>query len=649
MKKLYIFLIFIFLIVSCGEEKVENTINVVTNSQISISPDYFDVNTLDTATFTLKLSNPGNFKWQIENRPNWLMVSQEKGTFTGDSLQFQAMIDQSRAKNSRIYLDSFLIVTNGAGSCQAVVSILNDNITPPEIIPKDIYFPEDISSQLITFRNPDDDNSLGFYLWSDVEWIDINSAVSCYLKKGGECRYNLKIDKSRLPVGQASAKIAVIYGGLTKVDTMFINIRADVPKSSLASFNTDTLLFMNHEDSKFFYVKNLGNSVFDFDMDNTYSEINFSPSSGAIAVGDSVKVKVVLNRGQIKEGIHAYRIPMSGLDGEPVDNIVLQVENYKGRVINVDCYVNDAVYNKHTDELILITENPNELRIYNLNDNNYKKIVLERNFSNLAISPNGKRVAIGGYKKIVYYELYPLKHIVTKSVSEECSDIVISDNDWAFVSPQSGDIFGYNFTTDVKANFERVSATYQSTLSLLPDGKHLVCGYQNKEFLMYDVSNEYPKYIYKSPRNEVKEGGNKFWITEDGSKLITARGNIHEISNEAAADFLRIGSLGASQNVIAMDYSARIDKFCAGLANDYVDNEYIADKLSIFNGSTFELEEQIVTPKKLVLKKYDGKVFEKSPIKCCFFNSSGNQIVSVSRGRYSIYHNYEFIIYVRDL
>ncbi len=229
MKYLYIFLVSFFFIVACSEEKVENTVNVLTSSQISISPQEIEISYADTATFTLKLSNPGNYNWHIANRPPWLMVSQENGTFTGDSMQFQAMVDFSRTQNSIFSNDSFSIVTNGAGSCQSLVFLSAEEYVRPKIQSDEIYFPSGVSSQLVTFYNPSYIYRVTLSLRTDEDWIITEGSKYYIIPEGGEQRYKLKIDKSKLPEGEAHGKVTVIFGGLTWKDSLFLPVRVDIP------------------------------------------------------------------------------------------------------------------------------------------------------------------------------------------------------------------------------------------------------------------------------------------------------------------------------------------------------------------------------------------------------------------------------------
>ncbi len=232
MKYLHLFLLSFFFIISCSEDKVETTVNVLNSSKISIYPENIDITftdtSTDTATFTLKISNPGNYKWNIANRPPWLMVSQEKGTITEDSIQFQAILDKIRIKKIFYLTDSFSIITNGAGSCQALVTISQKEYVRPEIRSKDIYFPSGVSSQLVTFYNPSKEYGVTFSMRTDDDWI-IPNGKYLRISEGSEQRYNLQIDRSRLPEGESTGEVTVIFGGMFWRDSLFLPVRVDNP------------------------------------------------------------------------------------------------------------------------------------------------------------------------------------------------------------------------------------------------------------------------------------------------------------------------------------------------------------------------------------------------------------------------------------
>jgi chitinase len=340
----------------------------------------------------------------------------------------------------------------------------------------------------------------------------------------------------------------------------------------------------------------------------------------------------------------------------------------------------DAEYNLIFDQIIVVSNNPDQLHIYGPVTKDDTFINLPFPPTSVSVSPNGYFAAVGHKGHISYIDLRKEKVKKVFSVDFEVFDVVLTDNGWIYSSApwtsMNDNIHALEIATGTQtARNVGNSAVYK----LHPDGQRLYGANLNRyptHLITVGISEGVPNNFYDFQYHGGYEACQNLWLSENGERIFTGCGNIFRASptpsQDSASrkndmiyeDSLNRGSLcvsfpkcsgsvlvstcytemrqggfiqhlfhsAAAKRVllIAAPEACTIDKTYLTSSEEkklLPDTEHFTEKgnqVAIFNYETLEIEKMITLPDFIV----DGLIFDKQyPARgrFVFVNSSGTQ------------------------
>jgi len=378
------------------------------------------------------------------------------------------------------------------------------------------------------------------------------------------------------------------------------------------------------------YIKNKGNTDFDWNWDkNSHNLLALEPDSGSLKAGDSIAVRMTLDRTNLitqKDTLETFIT--NSADQE--ETLYIQFGNFVEQKQLITGTVIDAEYDRNNDVLVVVSENPNELRIFDMTDQSVQSISLNLPPTCVSIGMNGTHAAVGHNGWFSYVNLATSELEKTYAVTTNAYDIILAPNDWVYVLPKEDQwvrmrcINLSNGTeTEHTGNFIRE----RTNVKLHPSGDYIygaTNGSSPSDFEKYDITGGTADFLYDSPYHGDYPFDGNIWISEDGKRLFAKSRRVFNASLNEANDMTYNGELVGDGNVITLDYSSAAKKvytvFTTGDFEGKPTNEirkYETDYLA-FKG-TVEL------PGFFIPNGNDGGEIYKSLGYFGFFNSSGTK------------------------
>jgi hypothetical protein len=321
-------------------------------------------------------------------------------------------------------------------------------------------------------------------------------------------------------------------------------------------------------------------------------------------------------------------------DGNTVKTIPVKVQHFKETKWLISGNVIDAEFSKSLNRLVIVTSEPNELRVCNTADNTMRTLALNKTPKCISISPDGKKAAVGYDGAMSYIDLNSVSEISYNTVAANAFDIVLTDNSWVYVTPwedQWCNISCYNLQTG-QETLSQGTLYERTNIKLHPSGKYLYTaenGLSPSDIEKYDIQNGTAKYLYDSPYHGDYPFSGNLWFMEDGTRLISRGKTVLKLSENKDSDLRYAGSINADGQIISLDHRASINKICAIMSQSYNYDPKPSNKISFFEATYLNFEKSITLPDFSVPDGKGGQKFFKSNAKYCFFNSDGSNYIVI--------------------
>lgn len=221
----------------------------------------------------------------------------------------------------------------------------------------------------------------------------------------------------------------------------------------------------------------------------------------------------------------------------------------EGSIIPLGASIIDAEYSLSLDRIVMISDNPPQLHIYDPATKSDVPVELSYAPTSVSVSPDGKFAAVGHDAKISYVDLQRGEVVKALDVSVDVFDVVLAGNGWVYASPRVDQWvklhaveIATNNETENEGNQIRAATIYK----LHPDGRSLYGadqGLSPSDIEKIDISQGTAAYAYDSPYHGDYEMCGNLWMSEDGRRIFTACGNVFRASSDRATDMTYNGSL----------------------------------------------------------------------------------------------------------
>jgi hypothetical protein len=231
-------------------------------------------------------------------------------------------------------------------------------------------------------------------------------------------------------------------------------------------------------------------------------------------------------------------------------------------IVPLDFGVIDAEYSPALDRIVMISDEPAQLHLYDPSTGTDTTIDLSRSPTSVSVGPDGRFAAIGHDAQISYVDLERAQVIKTLDVATDVCDVVLAGNGWIYASPSSGEsdtLRGVDVETGNEVESTGLPVLTGTVYRLHPDGQSLY-GVQRgaipSDLIRIDISQGVPTCASEGPYQPDYDTCADLWLSEDGRRIFTACGNIFRTSSDSAQDMTYAGALANLGGIADLAHSS---------------------------------------------------------------------------------------------
>lgn len=515
------------------------------------------------------------------------------------------------------------------------LSCEKDSINDPELILSEetlVFNGAEMKSLFITTK-PESDcdyqiTSMPSWVTVDNEYGEINQQKSIGEIKISSNFTNLKPGKyeGKLELTTTLGKKSVLLSGFVGEISTYL-----IPKTVDFSVFDNTLKFT---------IKNEGNVLLNYQIENLNNQITLSQNSGNIAVGSQSEITINVDRANLVNGKTSLNLNLN--INNKLETIVINIDNFIEQKTILNSDVIDAEYSKTSDQLVFVTANASKVNILKSGSETIETISLPFTPTCVSVSQDGETAVVGHDGHITYVNLRAKSIIGTYAVSCNAIDIVLANNKWAYVFPkedqwetircvnlnQSGDNetqgTGYQIYAGTKAR-------------LHPSGKFIYGadnGLSPSDIEKYDIQNGVANLIYDSPYHGDYPMSGNLWFSEDGNRIFTRGKTVLKTSESKSLDMIYNGKINTTvtnSNIEWLDHLSTKNNLYVILT----DGDYWSLKKSpfiyIYDASNLSFKSKLELEKYLVPDNNGGGVFYDAEPYFVFSNAAGNSLFVITK------------------
>lgn len=244
-------------------------------------------------------------------------------------------------------------------------------------------------------------------------------------------------------------------------------------------------------------------------------------------------------------------------------------------ILPKDMVIIDAEYNKKKDILVYVTNHPAQLNIFIPAQNKTETVPLEYIPMSVSIAQDGSSAVVGFDAKLSHVDLNKKTILNTFSVSCEALDIVLGNNNWAYVFPkrdQWATVRCIDLATGKETAHTGSSMYAGSKGKLHPSGNFI---YSTNNFVSptdiekYDIQNGTAARLYDSPYHGTYPVEGDLWFSEDGSRVFLRGQTTMRLSASQENDLIYNGTVGLdtiknsydqNKRIMSLDHSATANR-----------------------------------------------------------------------------------------
>lgn len=547
----------VFLPFSCNKD--DDPINP--NAQLIVSPEDIMLNDNEEGKIFLSVQPKSSVGWQVAGKPNWIKVSPESGTY-GGQIQELILTPQPAGLPQGTQVGVIEIISDGAGKASVTVQLSVGAHPKAEMAPPTLNFPAGTDQQTLTVTN----TGTGFLtgnLTSPASWVGFQPS-SFSLSSGSSQIVLVTVNREGLAIGALQS--AAIFQSNAENGPLSTALNLTVPESGLMTASNDSLLFNYFVDTRTTWLRNSGNTTFQWNAGANQSFLQISPTSGTLAVGDSVKLTIdVLRNSFANTNTYAAAISVQNNKGESLD-IPVAVRHFKEEKWLLTGHIVDAEYDRSSDKIIAVTESPNQLLRIDPATQTIQTVALNYVPTCVSVAPNGNFAAVGHNAAFSYVNLNTLSVQQAYAITTDALDIVFAPNNWVYVFPRQDqweNIRCINLSTG-NETLHTGNSIYAGTRAKLHPSGNYIYGANNglspSDFEKYGISGGTAQYLYDSPYHGDYAFSGDLWFADDGARIFARSRNVFKSSTLQSNDMTYNGALAGEGAVVTLDHSTAANR-----------------------------------------------------------------------------------------
>ena len=588
MKSYYNFSLLCFvtiLLVTCNDDYLTKTDTIIPiEAIIYVSPDWI------SDSYQVVWDKAKNAQYSIESAPEWLKLNSKTGNFlNGVTYISCSAIRQDDFLNVGIYNATIVLNVEGIGLCSMQVGYINEGIPTIESNSKNFDFSSTDKSN-IRLTN----QSEGILIWQVVEcpeWVNLS------VHSGYTMSYSTSIIEvifnPALPNMDTSKGRIVIANNSRNNQEYIIEVKYE---SGLPGFicHTNSIDFERSKTQEIVSFHNNRNDLLIWMVEECPEWITISKNKGSVSATATTEITFTCNREKLAEGSYSGVIVFkTNVKEHPTYSIYVKCSAGRGNSVNIlgiEGIVRDAVFDKSIDVLYIVTQNPDQLVIF---DAKTKKIInsiaLELAPTCIDLSDDGKNAIVGHGGFISYIDLINLNVIKYLEINFTAFDIVLVDDEWCLISAK----YEYHYATwlNLKTGTEKEYADIR--------GRSVFRKVQGKDIIIGSRLDTSPSGLYiinvntQSTSQYFHESGiGYFWLSSNADKIFCSWSDVYEMPSTSETDILPVGRFEALNDffwnwIYALDHS--VPKNCLWvIAHTWNDNNVLLK----YNASNYSIIKQ---------------------------------------------------------
>ncbi len=633
LKSIWIYLVLLLSLMQGCDPEVKHTVEtIISNPQITVSPLHPAFSEKDTVTFTLYHPGSNKIKWEVASKPKWLILDREFGEVNNEGATVKATVRQDL-----VFLDEYSGILSfasaGAGVCESSLNLFVRLHPDPYFNPSELIFEDDEDVKTVEILNKGKGALVYHFGFPKKDWFNVGEYYN-NLYPQEHAVIEISIDKSKLEPGSTNSLIYLYYNNWK--DSISLPITVHTSEVKEVEFSTDTLYLYSKDNSRSLMFNNFGNVGFDWILESSSPHLICETSTGFIKKDGFENVEIKIDRNNLENGEHDFSLALKDKDGNLINAIPVLVRNFAESIEVIKEDVIDAKYNKSIDRLIMITQNPNTLKFYNIENHTITNVNLPRSPKSLAFSQDEKYAAVGYEGAFSYFNLETQQEEIFKYLPFDCFDQVITSKGRIIFSTSSQDRFSYYFDLNHKVLnvLDSNVAMHKLNLYLHPSEQFLLTtkfNSSNAAITKYDIYEDSLVIDWKWTNKNYRTNG-EIWLLDEGRRIISDDAIIYGYDYENELYMSYKGSIKLERGeVLNLDYSVAQKKICI-LEN--IDIKIPIDyrqksRISIHDYDYLSRIKTLDLPHFPIKKDSDSYDYLRTYAKFCFFNRSGNKIVTI--------------------
>ncbi|OJT25651.1 hypothetical protein BO221_07265 [Archangium sp. Cb G35] len=226
--------------------------------------------------------------------------------------------------------------------------------------------------------------------------------------------------------------------------------------------------------------------------------------------------------------------------------------------------VADAGYSKALDRLVMVSEFPNALYVYDPATRTETAVALPKAPLSVSIGPDGRFAAVGHEALVSYVDLATPRLLKTLPVSANSFELVLAGNGYAYAFPGGGQgeqparIHSIHLATGTVTLNDGPSIVAGNRVRLHPGGTALYAAERWTDpngLEKYDISGGTAQVLYDSPSATESPPCGDLWFSEEGDRIFTRCGNTFRASSIRSEDMRYVGVLPSAGNIRHLSHS----------------------------------------------------------------------------------------------
>lgn len=383
----------------------------------------------------------------------------------------------------------------------------------------------------------------------------------------------------------------------------------------------------NYSDNiKTLQIKNPGFTPFTWNLSSGASFLQPNILNGILNEGETVDITLEVDRSDLFTQDYDVELLLENDLGETII-ISVEIHNYREEKWLISGRIIDAEYDKNNEEIIVVSNFPNEIRKFDPLTNSIESLNLDNTPNCISISQDGQFAAVGHSEGFYYINLSSMTLVENYTEIGNTFDIVLAPNNWAYLFlevPGSGSEKIQCVNLENGEVFESLGLTphEETKAKLHPSGDYIyaVEPISPTGIIKFDITGGVAQYLYEGPRT-LSNNLYDIWISDDGNKIFLNDKTIFSSSSMQSEDISLLGELENEANRLGTVDCSDNKIFTISLPGNF---EVRSNKIRMYQKDDLSFIDEVIMPDFLYNDNLNGKLFASQGYHG-FFNSDGTK------------------------